>query len=102
MARSAETFSSRKKRHGGTDKSEFQRLWAEYSERFGMNFDADLIAFTEHMRAVRHQIVHDGGQANPFKSQVELGLDSDLTIGSTFPSPSNIRNLYRVRAAVRR
>ena len=28
MARSAETFSSRKKRHGGTDKSEFQRLWA--------------------------------------------------------------------------
>jgi hypothetical protein len=57
MARSAETFSSRKKRHGGTDKSEFQLLWAEYSERFGMNFDADLIAFIEPMRAVRNQIV---------------------------------------------
>jgi len=78
MARPVETFSSRKKRHGGTDKSEFQRLWAEYSERFGMNFDADLIAFIEPMRAVHNQIVHDGGQANPFKSQVELGLDSDF------------------------
>jgi hypothetical protein len=55
MARSAETFSSRKKRHGGTDKREFQRLWAEYSKRFGMNFDADLIAFIGPIRAVRNQ-----------------------------------------------
>jgi hypothetical protein len=78
MARSAGTFSPRKKRHGGTDKSEFQRLWAEYSERFDMNFDADLMPFIEPMRAVRNQIVRDGGQANPFKSQVELGLDSDF------------------------
>ena len=41
-------------------------------------FDADLIALIAPMRAVRNQIIHDGGQANPFKSQVELGLDSDF------------------------
>jgi hypothetical protein len=78
MARSAETLSSRKKRQGRSDKSKFQRLWAEYSERFGMNFDADLIASIEPVRAVCNQIIHDGGQANPFKSQVELGLGSDF------------------------
>ena len=43
-----------------------------------MNFDADLIALIAPMRAVRNQIIHDGGQANPFKSQVELGLDPDF------------------------
>ncbi|MFI5089636.1 MAG: hypothetical protein ACHP7P_06220 [Terriglobales bacterium] len=81
MARSAETFSPRKNgRYGGSGKSEFQRLWAEYSERFGMDFDANagLIAFVEPMTAARNQIVHEGGQANPFKSLDALDLDADF------------------------
>jgi hypothetical protein len=80
MAKSAETFSPRRKRYGKGDMSEFQRLWAEYSERFGINLNdhADLIAFIEPMRVVRNQIVHDGGQANPFKSLDDSVPDRDF------------------------
>ena len=74
MARSAELFSTRKKRYGKKRMSEFDRLWVEYQERFGIDFDAnkDRIAFVNTMREVRNQIVHDGGEANTFKPLGEV------------------------------
>jgi hypothetical protein len=62
-------FRAGKKQYNAGDNSEFQRLWKEYSERFGFDFQANAarIAFTETMRKVRNQIVHDGGEGNPFK-----------------------------------
>jgi hypothetical protein len=49
--------------------SEFDRIWVEYRERFGIDFasNAHSIAFVETMREVRNQIVHDGGEANTLK-----------------------------------
>ena len=80
MARSAETFSPRKKKYGGGDKQQFQRLSIEYAERFGIDFSSntDLIDFIEPMREVRNQIVHDGGQANPFKPLDVCSLDMSI------------------------
>jgi hypothetical protein len=78
MARSAESFSPRKKRYGDTSMSEFHRLWNEYKERFEIDFsaNADRIAFADTMNGVRNQIVHAGGEANPFKGQDDLHWDS--------------------------
>src|SRR5258708_5333906 len=69
MARSAELFSARKNQYGTKSMSEFDQLWAEYQERFGIDFDTskDRIAFVNTMREVRNQIVHDGSEANTFK-----------------------------------
>jgi hypothetical protein len=69
MARWAEAFSPRKKRYGQKGMSEFTRLWVEYKERFGIDFDdkASRIAFVETLREVRNQIVHDGSEANTLK-----------------------------------
>jgi hypothetical protein len=69
MARSAELFSDRKRRYGKGSMSEFDQLWVEYQERFGIDFDADKdrIAFVNTMREVRNRIVHDGSEANSFK-----------------------------------
>lgn len=83
MARSAETFSPRKKRYGQKSMSEFTRLWVEYKERFGIDFDdkASRIAFVEPMREVRNQIVHDGSEANTIKPLDEIddrGSDSSV------------------------
>src|ERR1700739_2614584 len=83
MAKAAETFNSRKKRYGQKDMSEFTRLWVEYKERFGIDFDAHAsrIAFIEPLREVRNQIVHDGGEANTIKPLDEIedpGRDSDI------------------------
>lgn len=74
MARSAEVFSPRKKRYGKKHMSEFERLWVEYEERFGIDFNgnAPRIAFVETMREVRNQVVHDGSEANTFKPQDEV------------------------------
>jgi hypothetical protein len=81
MARSAEAFSPRKKRYGQKNMSEFMRLWVEYKERFGIDFDdnASRIAFVEHLREVRNQIVHDGSEANTLKPFDE----SDLSGGDS-------------------
>jgi hypothetical protein len=51
--------------------SEFNRLWLEYNERFGLDFTvhADRIAFVEPMREVRNQIVHEGAEAQTYKFQ---------------------------------
>jgi hypothetical protein len=70
MTKSAESFSPRAKRHEKmTHLSEFNRLWLEYGERFGIDFTvhADRIAFVEPMREVRNQIVHEGAEAQTFK-----------------------------------
>jgi hypothetical protein len=70
MTKSAESFSPRAKRYEKmTHLSEFNRLWLEYGERFGIDFtaNADRIAFVEPMREVRNQIVHDGAEAQTFK-----------------------------------
>jgi hypothetical protein len=78
MARSAETFSPRKKRYGKGNQSEFNRLWLEYAERFNIDFNlnADRIAFVEPMRVVRNQIVHDGAEANTLKPFDEITLNN--------------------------
>lgn len=80
MSRSAESFSPRKKRYGKKNMSEYRRLWLEYSERFGIDFNAnaDRIAFVETMREVRNQIVHDGGEANTFKPNDEIDWHADV------------------------
>jgi hypothetical protein len=72
MTKSAESFSPRTKRYEKmTNLSEFNRLWLEYGERFGIDFTvhADRIAFVEPMREVRNQIVHEGAEAQTFKYQ---------------------------------
>jgi hypothetical protein len=69
MARSAESFSARKKRYGNSSMSEFDRIWEEYRDRFGIDFvrNAHRIGFVDTMREVRNQIVHDGSEANTLK-----------------------------------
>ena len=64
MARSAELFSPRKKRYGNKSMREFGQLWLEYTERFGIDFNAnvDRVAFVETIREVRNQIVHPNQQ----------------------------------------
>jgi|SRR5580692_138214 hypothetical protein len=80
MSRSAESFSPRQKRYGKSSMSEFGRLWLEYTERFGIDFRAnvDRIQFVETMREVRNQIVHDGGEANTFKPNDEIDWHADV------------------------
>lgn len=77
MARSAQSFSDRKKRYGG-EGSEFDQLWREYTNRFGIDFktNADRIAFVETMREVRNRIVHAGAEANTLKPLNESDLNS--------------------------
>ncbi len=69
MARSAELFSPREKEYGNGRMSEFDQVWVEYHERFGIDFatNKDRIAFVETMRRVRNRIVHQGSEANTFK-----------------------------------
>jgi hypothetical protein len=93
MARSAELFNARKKRYGKKSMSEFDQLWAEYHERFGIDFDADKdrIAFVNTMREVRNQIVHDGSEANTFKPLGEIDWNSgdagylDISFSEKYP-----------------
>lgn len=78
MSKSAESFSPRtkehKKRFKKTHLSEFQRLWLEYSERFGIDFAVhrEHIAFADVMNDVRNQIVHEGAEAQAFKFLYEF------------------------------
>ena len=93
MAKFTETFSARKGRYGNTSMSEFDRVWAEYQERFGIDFVAnkDRIAFVEAMQKVRNQIVHDGSEANTFKPLNEIDWNSgeagylDLSFSRKYP-----------------
>ncbi len=78
MTRSAESFSPReKKKYGNSAMSDFERLWFEYTERFGIDFkaNANRIAFTGTSQKVRNRIVHDGGEANGFKPFDEIDLN---------------------------
>jgi len=80
MAWSAQSFSKRKTHYGSARMTEFDRLWLEYTARFGIDFkaNADRIAFVETMRNVRNRIVHEGGEANPPKmSKPVRKTDSD-------------------------
>jgi hypothetical protein len=75
MARASESFSKRRKNYGGKG-SEFDQLWREYTDRFGIDFEANAerIAFVETMRKVRNKIVHAGAEANTFKPLDESDL----------------------------
>jgi hypothetical protein len=95
MARSAESFSSRKKRYGDSKKGEFAQLWAEYQERFGIDLEGEhkeRIAFVETMRVVRNQIVHNGGEANKYKFMDEINMDNgdagftDMSFSEKYPA----------------
>jgi hypothetical protein len=78
MSKSAESFNPRtkehKKRYKKTHLTEFQRLWLEYSERFGIDFvvHKDRILFADVMNDVRNQIVHEGAEAQPFRFLYEF------------------------------
>jgi hypothetical protein len=93
MARSAEPFIPRKKQYGQKHMSEFARLWVEYKERFGVDFEAHAsrIAFIEPLNDVRNQIVHDGSEANtikPFDEIEDLGSDTgvlDMWFSTKYP-----------------
>jgi hypothetical protein len=84
MARAADHFFRRKNKYQSGKNSEFERLWKEYSERFSIDFVANAyrIDFLDPMREVRNQIVHEGGEANPFKAysatDFELGEEGYL------------------------
>lgn len=80
MARSAETFCERKKKYGNEGMSEFDRLWVEYNERFGLDFaeNAAKIAFSDEMRQVRNQIVHAGGEAKLLKPMKQIEADTKV------------------------
>lgn len=92
MARSAQSFSDRKKRYGG-EGSEFDQLWREYTNRFGIDFKANAgrIAFAETMREVRNKIVHAGAEANTLKPLDESDLNSgdagqlDMEFSENYP-----------------
>lgn len=81
MTKSAESFSPRKKRYGNKSMSEFNQLWGEYTERFGIDFNANAerIEFVETMRVVRNQIVHVGAEANTFKFNDEVKWNEGVT-----------------------
>ena len=66
MARTSEFLKPREGPYGERGDSEFDRLWKEYAERFGLDFDTNAarIAFTEPMQKARNLIVHNGGEAN--------------------------------------
>jgi hypothetical protein len=93
MARSAEHFAPRLGRYRRGNESEFDGLWNEYKARFSIDFEgnADRIAFVAPMQKVRNQIVHDGGEANPFKAyslvDFELGEDGylDTSFSTAYP-----------------
>lgn len=93
MARVAETFSPQAKSYGKSDMSEFERLWLEYRERFGIDFEANAarIAFVKALQKVRNQIVHEGGEANTFKPISQLDPDGgdagllDLRFSEKYP-----------------
>jgi hypothetical protein len=85
MSRSAETFSPREKRqYAGGDKSEFERLWIEFKERFGFEVrdEVEHVSFIEPLREVRNQIVHEGGLANPYKQFKDVGLSIGDSVDS--------------------
>lgn len=98
MSKSAESFSPRtkehKKRYKKTHLSEFQRLWLEYSERFGIDFvvNKDRIAFVDVMNDVRNQIVHEGAEAQSFKFLYEFDANDpnpqymDTSFAEKYPS----------------
>lgn len=95
MARSAESFSPRKKRYGKKHDGEFVQLWAEYQERFGIDLSGEhkgRIAFTETMRDVRNMIVHNGGEANKHKFMDDIILDKgeagllDISFSEEYPA----------------
>jgi hypothetical protein len=73
MARMAEHFCP--STHDYNGRSEFARLWTEYTERFSIDFkaNAERIAFVESMRQVRNQIVHEGAEAHRWNTST---LDS--------------------------
>jgi hypothetical protein len=95
MARFAESFSTRKKRYGGGDKSEFERLWVEFKERFDLDMDSNRIAFIEPLRKVRNQVVHDYKfkedimEVSSDEEREEMRLNTnkmlDLKFSSAFP-----------------
>lgn len=75
MTKSAESFAPRKKGgYGYRGMSEYKRLWMEYTQRFGIDFDAnvDRVAFVEPMREVRNQIVHEGGESQTYKFKEDI------------------------------
>ena len=78
MAKSAESFSTRRKRYGDSKKGEFAQLWTEYKERCEINLEGEhkeRIAFAETLRVVRNQIVHNGGEANKYKFIDDIDID---------------------------
>ena len=101
MSKSADSFSPRtkehKKRYKKTHLSEFQRLWLEYSERFGIDFalHRERIAFLDVMNDVRNQIVHEGAEAQPFKFLYEFDANDanpqymDTSFAEEYPDPKN-------------
>jgi len=87
FAKAASYFKPRTKTYKGG--SEYQQLWNEYSDRFAIDFatNADRIAFIEPMRKSRNQIVHNAGEANPFKYGVsfdDLGKGEDAYLELSF------------------
>jgi hypothetical protein len=72
------TFSKRRDgRYGRSKASEFERLWAEYSERFGIDIaNSGRADFVESMVGARNRVVHAGGEANTWKPHDQLDWNS--------------------------
>ena len=91
LARDAERFSPTT--HSYPGKSEFLRLWAEYTARFSIDFKAhaDKIAFVEPMVMVRNKIVHAGAEANSWTPETMEALRDgrgpsfDTTFSDAYP-----------------
>lgn len=99
MARTAESFSPRKKRYNDPTlerrPSDFEKLWIEFEDRFRFDLrkEHSLTGFIKTLNDVRNQIVHDGGLANPPKywqdvEQIELQpntpIDTDVFLDLKF------------------
>ena len=64
-------------------KNEWLRIWREYTERFGFNFEAetDRIAFIRPMIEARNRIVHNGSEANTVNEDGE----EDTSFSKSYP-----------------
>ena len=91
MLRRAELFAPRNtKSYPGED--EFKKMWAEFRDRFDLNFSAKYIGWIEPYRRARNRIVHNGGEANVLKPFAEMDSSAgdegmyDLSFSKRYPA----------------
>lgn len=89
LARAGDEISPRNER-SYPGENEFQKLWAEFTARFGITLSPRHIQWIEGFRRARNLIVHYGGEANPVKS----GLSNDTSHQTEDPVDRSFSRRY--------